>query len=54
MDDNAEEIEMSVLLEGTVELHEVFLTLCRGGFTEDQSLKLIAHVLCNNGGFPNG
>ena len=52
MDDHAEEIEMSVLLEGVIELHEVFVTLRQGGFTENQSLKLIANVLSNNGGFP--
>jgi hypothetical protein len=52
MDDHSDEIEMSVLLEGVIELHEVFVTLRHGGFTEDQSLKLIANVLSNNGGFP--
>lgn len=54
MYDNSEEIEMSVLLEGVVELHEVFVTLRRGGFTEDQALKLISLVIHNTGGFPNG
>ena len=53
MSDDENEIEMSVLLSGVVELHEVFLTLRQGGFTEDQSLKLIALVLHNNGGFPS-
>jgi hypothetical protein len=52
MDEHSDEIEMSVLLEGVIELHEVFVTLRQGGFSEDQSLKLIANVLSNNGGFP--
>jgi hypothetical protein len=52
MDEHPDEIEMSVLLEGVIELHEVFVTLRQGGFSEDQSLKLIANVLSNNGGFP--
>jgi hypothetical protein len=50
-DENPQEYEMTALLEGVLGLHEVFVTLMRGGFTEDQALKLVANVLHLTGGF---
>lgn len=49
-DDNEEEFEVSCLLEGTIAIHELFVTFCKAGFTEDQALKLISHQLHLNGG----
>jgi ribonuclease PH len=50
--DPIEEQEMSVLLEGVIGLHEVFSTLRRGGFTEEQSLSLIA-LMVKHGAVPS-
>jgi hypothetical protein len=50
-DEDNEEFEVSCLLEGTIALHELFSTFIRGGFTEDQALKLISHQIHLNGGF---
>lgn len=56
MDDenNSEEYEVTALLEGVYGLHEVFVTLVRGGFTEDQAIKLVANVLHLSGGVFGG
>lgn len=29
------------------ELHQLFVSLTQGGFTEDQALKIIGHMLAN-------
>lgn len=34
--------------EDAVRLHELYLSLVAGGFTEDQALYLIGHVLTGN------
>lgn len=52
-DDNPNEYEMTALLEGVFGLHEVFITLLRGGFSEDQAIKLVGYVLHLSGGFNN-
>lgn len=38
------------LYEVGEKLHDLFKTLMVGGFTEDQALKLIAHLLAQGGG----
>lgn len=53
-DNTSDELEMTALLEGVFGLHEVFITLVRGGFTEDQAIKLVAHVLHLSGGLIGG
>lgn len=45
---------MTALLEGVIGLHEIFLTLQRGGFTESQAMQLVVALLQLNGGLPNG
>ena len=39
------ELESSMPHEGAVSLHELFIQLTDGGFTENQALKLLAHFL---------
>jgi hypothetical protein len=41
--------DFSSMDEGHVALHEMFLSLQRGGFTENQALKLIANVIVTAG-----
>lgn len=39
----------SPILDAAIALHEMFLTLVKAGFNEDQALFLVADVLRNTG-----
>jgi len=41
--------ELSPLAQEAVGLHEMFTSLCEGGFEEDQALRLVAYVMVANG-----
>jgi hypothetical protein len=36
---------MSALAEAATSLHELFVSYCRGGFTQDQSMQLIVAIV---------
>ena len=36
------QLDINMLLEDTIQMHEMFTALCRAGFTENQALKLVA------------
>lgn len=43
------ELELAPLLEFAVSVHEMYLALIAGGFTEAQALRVVANVLCEAG-----
>lgn len=44
-DDNNTPEPLSALMEAAVSMHEMFLSLLAGGFTEAQALYLVSQVL---------
>lgn len=40
----------SPLLDAAITMHEMFSVYVQAGFTEDQALKLVMHMLNNNSG----
>jgi hypothetical protein len=42
LDELAQELGVSLLTQDAIHMHELYLSLTRAGFTEDQALKLVA------------
>ena len=40
---------LNPVLEGAVQMHEMFLALVEAGFTEDQAVKVLVHWVRVNG-----
>jgi hypothetical protein len=54
VDDENIEHNPSVLLSGTIGLHELFITLQAGGFNEVQATRLIALMIMEGGALGGG